>query len=94
MNLLCLVGGHRAAEEQLWNNGYYFSHCRRCGRDLISRRGRWMRVPSGYRVVWRPRPADYPDWNIVSARAEDESEAVAPAEHHDPSLTEMLRAHN
>lgn len=39
-----------------WNNGYYFTQCTRCGRDLVRTSfGRWHE-PRGYRVVWQPHP--------------------------------------
>ena len=30
----------------------------------------WRAVPKGYKVVWRPRPAGYPDWSL-SGEAEE-----------------------
>jgi hypothetical protein len=39
-----------------WNDGYCFTSCSRCGRDMVrSAFGEWH-VPKGFRVVWRPRP--------------------------------------
>lgn len=52
--LLCAVGGHVAEAGATWNNGYAFSRCRRCEREIVrSLFGRWRLPPSGYRVVWR-----------------------------------------
>ncbi|MFN3945843.1 MAG: hypothetical protein ACK4K7_13040 [Allosphingosinicella sp.] len=55
MSLLCRLGFHRAAPEPVWNRGFFFSRCRRCGADLVrTPSGRWH-VPKGRKVVWRPR---------------------------------------
>jgi MraZ protein len=53
MSLLCALGGHEAGNGEVYNGGYYFAHCRRCGRDMIKSGGDWQMVPSGHRVVWR-----------------------------------------
>ena len=53
--IFCRLGRHRAAEGEVWNRGYYFSRCRRCGSDLVrTASGRWH-VPKGRKVVWKPR---------------------------------------
>lgn len=55
-SLLCDLGRHKAGSLAHWNDGYYFSKCRRCGRDLVRTAfGRWT-VPRGYRVVWTAEP--------------------------------------
>ncbi|TMJ17977.1 MAG: hypothetical protein E6G94_00965 [Alphaproteobacteria bacterium] len=53
MSMLCRLGGHEAAEGEVWNQGYYFSRCRRCGRDMIRTGAEWQVVPEGHRVVWK-----------------------------------------
>ena len=54
MNLRCAIGGHAAGPEPVYNSGYYFSPCRRCGRYLLrSARGGWGVVPPGHRIVWK-----------------------------------------
>lgn len=53
MSMLCRLGGHEAAEGEVWNQGYYFSRCRRCGRDMIRAGADWQVVPEGHRVVWK-----------------------------------------
>lgn len=57
-SLLCELGRHSPGPLPIWNNGYYFSACRRCGRDIVRPfQGRWQ-TPRGYQVVWqRDRPA-------------------------------------
>lgn len=67
MSVFCTLGAHAAAGQPVWNNGFYFSHCARCGRDLV--RGAhegWRAVPRGFKVVWRPRPEGYPDWSTTA----------------------------
>lgn len=55
-SLLCGLGWHKTNPLAHWNDGYYFSKCRRCGRDLVRTAfGRWT-VPTGYRVVWTAEP--------------------------------------
>jgi len=53
MSILCAIGGHEAASGEVYNSGYWFSHCRRCGRDMIRTGAAWETVPPGHRVVWR-----------------------------------------
>ena len=74
MNLLCHVSGHVAAPHVLANQGFLFSRCQRCHRDLIrsarasaeaSPDDNWMAVPSGLRVVWGATDVsvfDRPSW--------------------------------
>lgn len=53
MNVLCWFGGHRAAEE-VYNSGYYFGACARCGEPLLrSGRDDWQSPPRGHRIVWK-----------------------------------------
>lgn len=54
MSLLCLCGQHAARPSNISNQGYYFSRCTRCRRDLIGSAVKWKPVPRGKRVVWRP----------------------------------------
>lgn len=56
MSIPCLLGGHSAFPSSVRNQGFYFSKCRCCGRDMIRSSRGWQRVPRGFRVVWR-RPA-------------------------------------
>jgi hypothetical protein len=53
MSLLCLCGRHAARPSNISNQGYYFSRCTRCRRDLIGSAVKWKPVPRGKRVVWR-----------------------------------------
>ena len=53
MTFSCLLGRHAALPGDVRNLGLRVSQCRCCGRDLIHRRGRWMEVPRGFRIVWR-----------------------------------------
>jgi hypothetical protein len=64
MSVFCGMGIHRAAAQPVWNNGFYFSACTRCGCDLVrGAHDRWRAVPRGFKVVWRQRPPGYPDWS-------------------------------
>jgi hypothetical protein len=53
VTLMCRIRGHAAEEQQTWNEGYFFSRCRRCGRNLIRTSGGWLPTPSRYQVAWR-----------------------------------------
>jgi hypothetical protein len=54
-NLLCRLGMHRAASDEVWNRGYYFTRCVRCEVDLVrTPSGNWH-VPKGQKVVWKPK---------------------------------------
>ena len=71
MPVFCKMGAHAPATTPVWNNGFYFSACGRCGCDLVrGAHDRWRAVPKGFKVVWRQRPPGYPDW---SANADAEA---------------------
>jgi hypothetical protein len=55
MRLNCLVGYHKPLPAIASNQGFHFSSCRRCGRDLVRTGRAWRRVPKGFRVVWKAR---------------------------------------
>ena len=56
--LLCDLGWHRPDGLARWNDGYYFSKCSRCKRDLVRTAfGSWQ-VPKGFRVVWQQKPPE------------------------------------
>ena len=59
MHLSCLIGRHAPLPPAARNQGFKFSRCRCCGRDMVSSGRSWRRVPRGFRVVWRQgaRPA-------------------------------------
>lgn len=70
MSVLCRMGAHSAAGQGVWNNGFYFGSCRRCGCDLVrGAHDRWRAVPKGFKVVWRQRPPGYPDWSNAEPEA-------------------------
>lgn len=67
MSVFCKLGAHSAAGPGVWNNGFYFGSCRRCGCDLVrGAHDRWRAVPRGFKVVWRQRPPGYPDWSRLA----------------------------
>lgn len=53
MSLLCFAGKHAARTGEIWNQGLYFSSCRRCGCDMVRADEVWAPVPHGFRIVWR-----------------------------------------
>jgi hypothetical protein len=53
MKLRCQMARHTVARRVVRNQGFSFSHCGRCGRDLVRAGGQWRTVPKGFRVVWR-----------------------------------------
>jgi len=54
MSVRCTITGHKPAARQIYNSGYYFSACARCGRGLVrAPRGIWQTAPSGHRIVWK-----------------------------------------
>jgi hypothetical protein len=56
MPSVCRFMGHQRPVTGIWNNGYFFSRCPRCGNELIKRGNdrRWKDIPKGYRVQWKP----------------------------------------
>lgn len=56
MTLRCNLSGHDAVSVELVNQGFQFSRCRRCRRDLVksasSAAAEWQAVPRGFRVAW------------------------------------------
>ena len=57
MALLCTLLRHIVTPHVSRNQGFEFSTCRRCGRDMIRsaepRASKWKPVPAGFRVIWR-----------------------------------------
>jgi hypothetical protein len=87
MSIRCRLRRHEAGSKIFWNDGYYVTHCERCGTELIRlMHGKWQTVPKSHKIVWKPKPAHYPDWNRIAlldtppaaARARP-APAVAPA---------------
>ncbi len=56
MRIACAVGRHEVAPGEVRNQGFAFSRCRCCGRDMVRSSREWRTVPRGFRVVWK-RPA-------------------------------------
>lgn len=66
MSLLCSFGRHRPGALPRWNDGFYFTRCERCGRDLVRTAFTSWHVPEGYRVVWSATPpAERPDVALI-----------------------------
>ena len=57
MSLLCRLSIHAAAPLAFRNQGFEFSKCRHCDRDMIrsaaSLETKWQTVPAGFRVDWK-----------------------------------------
>jgi hypothetical protein len=53
MRFDCLFGQHKPVLPAARNQGFQFSRCRGCGRDMVRSGRSWRRVPKGFRVVWR-----------------------------------------
>jgi hypothetical protein len=89
VSFLCELGWHAPEQPARWNDGYYFTRCRRCRRDLVrTAYGRWH-VPRGLRVVWQAKPPR----SYHSARlVQDKVDAFAPRvtrRSNAPSETEL-----
>lgn len=87
--LLCGSGLHRPSPAVVWNGGYGFTRCARCGRDMVRSLLCGWRVPKGHRVVWRDRPAEPERRPPAPARAAPPAPAraapPAPAVTPDPT---------
>ena len=80
MDMRCIVGLHQAEADPVWNAGYFVSRCRRCESELIRlMHGYWKPVPKGHRIVWKEKPASYPDWNSLSGTSKAETLPVSLA---------------
>lgn len=55
MAILCALGLHRPGKDEVWNQGWYFTQCERCGADLVRTGSSRWRVPEGRKVVWKSR---------------------------------------
>jgi hypothetical protein len=53
MRFECMIGRHIVAPGEVCNQGFGFSHCEHCERDLVRSNREWRTVPRGFRVVWR-----------------------------------------
>ena len=58
MNLLCKLGRHSVISRGIRSDEREFGRCERCRRDLTLKGERWVAVPKGFQVVWRPRTGD------------------------------------
>lgn len=86
--LLCRAGRHRPLRETVWNRGFYFSMCTRCGVDLVRAAGeRWHR-PRGAKVVWRTAPpANYRQGELTSTAGANGLSEPAAVQSASPSAT-------
>lgn len=82
VSLRCALGWHAPEPTPRWNDGYYFSRCRRCGCDLVRTAFDNWQIPRGYRVVWsRTRPE-----GVGTAELEE----LPPAAATDPATGEPV----
>ena len=78
MSVLCALGWHRPNPLARWNQGYYFSSCRGCGRDLVRTAFEAWHVPRDHRVVWSATPPKSLPTAALVPELEDRS---PPADH-------------
>lgn len=91
MSVLCLLGWHRPRQMPRWNDGFYFSSCQRCGRDLVRTAFEDWHVPRGQQVVWSsPEPgvrlATLERANLTKHGAEHRSETCTDAESREAEM--------
>lgn len=89
MSLLCSLGRHQPGPLPRWNDGFYFTTCQRCGRDLVRTAFERWHLPDGYRVVWSPTPPEErpdvallrtpPDASLPGAEPKRDEEAAITA---------------
>jgi hypothetical protein len=72
--LLCALGRHKTDLLVRWNDGYYFTRCRRCGLDLVRTAFSGWTAPKRYRVVWQAEPPA----SIEQVRSAPQAEAETP----------------
>ena len=48
----CALFGHKARHEPVWNDGFYFATCCRCGEDVVRIPGERWHKPHRAHVVW------------------------------------------
>lgn len=80
--LLCRAGRHDPMAGGVWNGGYCFTACARCGRDMVrSVFGEWH-VPRDFRIVWRMPGQSTPDIDAIMQARDGSSagEAIGPVE--------------
>ena len=53
MRLNCIVGNHAPLPPAAANQGFQFSACEHCGRDMVRSGRSWRAVPQEFRVVWK-----------------------------------------
>lgn len=88
MTFLCRVLTHRIAPHVSHNQGFAFSQCRRCGRDMIRSTGaqkssEWRNVPAGFRVVWGGSPGQDPAQAVASDPTPGQQDGLTPKLAHD-----------
>ena len=54
LTFACVFGRHTPAPGEIRNQGFAFTRCRRCRRDLVRAGSTSRTVPKGFRIVWRP----------------------------------------
>ncbi|HZF44119.1 MAG TPA: SH3 domain-containing protein [Sphingomonadaceae bacterium] len=77
-----------------WNDGYYFTRCRRCGLDLVRTAFSGWTAPKRYRVVWQAEPPASVEQvgSVPQAEAEPPSDATSASEMQTaPASPEQLK---
>ncbi len=93
MRLHCISGQHDVAPDEVCNQGFGFSHCRTCGRDMIRSHREWRPVPSGFRVVWRrgiPRQTEISAAQLIFDLPVSGRTLAVPRERRRGRVSDML----
>lgn len=93
MALPCIAGRHEVAPGEVRNQGFGFSRCQRCGRDMVRSKREWRTVPRGFRVVWRrgrPRPSEFSAAQLLFDLSPAGPVPIAPARKRHSRLSEIL----
>jgi hypothetical protein len=88
MPLTCELGWHRADPLARWNDGYYFSKCTRCGRDLVRTAYQRWHVPKGCKIVWQASP---PESRRSATLLPADASPAAPSPAEELPIQEVLR---
>jgi hypothetical protein len=87
------MGHHDVAPGEVRNQGFGFSHCRLCGRDMMRSDQAWRTVPKGFRVVWRygiPRQTQISATQLLFDLPEPDRALTLPKRGRRSRLSDLL----